>query len=90
MDRNMDLKVISHRQLGLSKAGSWKGFHCTRGDKLLDLGVSFQTYFLGPHLRHMEVPRLGGLNQSCSGQPVTATTTQCLRLTAQLMAVPDP
>ena len=44
--------------------------------------------FLGPILRHMEVPR-PGLNRSCSNWP-TPEPQERLQPTPQLTATPDP
>ena len=46
--------------------------------------------FLGPHPRHMEIPRLGS-NLSCSCWPMLNVGSEPhLPPTPQLMATPDP
>ena len=67
--------------------------NCTSPQILLRLlNIFFFFFFLGPHLHHMEVPRLGigataaGLHHSHSD----AGSELRLRPTPQLMAMPDP
>ena len=48
--------------------------------------------FLGPHLLHMEVPRLGVQSelQLMAYTTAIATSDPCLQPTSQLTAMPDP
>ena len=46
--------------------------------------------FLGPHPRHVEVPRPGVESERQLPAYTTATATQRLQPTPQLMATPDP
>ena len=59
-----------------------------------DRELSPRLQFLWPHLRHMEVPRLGGLiGTTAAGHDHSHSnmgSKPCLRPTPQFVAMPDP
>ena len=65
-----------------------------KGSYFYDLYAYFVCFvlfaFLGPHLWHMEVPRLGIQSKLQPPAYTTATAMQPLRPTPQLMATSDP
>ena len=65
-------KLISKFHCNLNK-NSWVFFGFFFGFFLGFLGLFV---FLGPHLRHMEVPRLGNESELQLSAYITATTTQ--------------